>query len=296
MAEQDFLAALQGLSSKMDSFNNNLGAIQITPFDGNPKEFRRWIKAVEKHAALESVPLNRIKFIAFKTSKDAVSDFIQRYLKNDPNIAWDDLKQELAIRFAEISDPQHAFMVLKTVKQKKDENVQIFAERLLSLAEQAYEGAAAAVVTEGQLVGFFIDGLYSDRLKLKVMRDNPPNMQAAINSARAEYNLQQRFQLRTGRNVFVQDSNVNEPMDIEHYRYKRSRNEYVRPMRQGQTDRRKFPSRQVHEVQKPRPKSEITCWACNRKGHYSSECPHKNQSGRQNTSTAYAVDEMETLN
>jgi hypothetical protein len=94
--------------------------------------------------------------------------------------------------------------------------VQIYAERLLSLAEQAYESTQDARVTEGQLIGFFTDGLYSDRMKLKVMRDAPRTLQEAINSARAESNLQIRFQLRTGRNYFAPTSNRGEPMEVDH--------------------------------------------------------------------------------
>jgi hypothetical protein len=69
-----------------------------------------------------------------------VSDFIQRYLKADQRVDWDTLKAELAKRFADISDAQNAFMLLRQVKQGRNENVQIYAERLLSLAEQAYDG------------------------------------------------------------------------------------------------------------------------------------------------------------
>lgn len=73
----------------------------------------------------------------------------------------------------------------------------------------------------GSFIGFFIDRLYFDRLKLKVMRDNPRTMQETINSARAEHNLQQRFQLRTGRTYFAPPSNTGKPMEINHYRQKK---------------------------------------------------------------------------
>lgn len=53
-----------------------------------------------------------------------------------------------------------------------------------------------------QLVGAFADGLVSDRLRLKVMRDNQATVQEAINTARGEKNLFKRFNLRTGRDIF----------------------------------------------------------------------------------------------
>lgn len=93
-----------------------------------------------------------------------------------------------------MTDAQHAFMLLKRVKQENNENVQIYAERLFSLDEQAHG------VTEIQLVGYFIDGLNSDRL---------------------QFNLQQRFQLRTGQNHFAPCNDSGEPMEIDHYRVRR---------------------------------------------------------------------------
>jgi hypothetical protein len=170
---------------------------------------------------LEGIPMEKVIYLAFKTSTGAVSDFIQRYLKVNPRAEWGALKAELAKRFADISDAQHAFMLLRQVKQERNENVQVYVERLLSLAEQAFEDAQDARVTEGQLIGFFTDGLYSDRLKIKVMRDDPKTLQEAINSARDEFKLQQRFQLRMGRHYFAPFSNVGDPMEVDHYRYQR---------------------------------------------------------------------------
>lgn len=45
------------------------------------------------------------------------------------------------------------------------------------------------------------------------MRDDPKTLQEAINSARAEFILQLRFQLRTVRNYFAPTSNVGEPLE-----------------------------------------------------------------------------------
>ena len=57
-------------------------------------------------------------------------------------------------------------------RQIKNESVQVYAERLHVLANDAFVKVDKAVV-ESQLVGFFIDGLYHDVLHMKVMRENP---------------------------------------------------------------------------------------------------------------------------
>ena len=48
-----------------------------------------------------------------------------------------------------------------------------------------------------QLVGFFIDGLAHDYLKMKVMRENPVEFECAVGIATEEQNLRQKFALRT---------------------------------------------------------------------------------------------------
>ena len=99
-----------------------------------------------------------------------------------------------------------------------DENVQLYAERLLSLAEEAFTGQNDRVAgIERQLVGFFVDGLVHDYLKMRVMRENPARLQAAVASAMSEQNLRKRFNLRIGR---MTDSNVChiKSMKIDHLR------------------------------------------------------------------------------
>lgn len=65
-------------------------------------------------------------------------------MTGDPNVIWDVLKGELSVRFADITDAQYAFILLRHVKQEQSENVQIYAERLLSLVVKAYAGQQEA--------------------------------------------------------------------------------------------------------------------------------------------------------
>ena len=67
----------------------------------------------------------------------------------------------------------------------KSETVQVYSEKLYALANDAFATVDKGVV-ESQLVGFFIDGLFHDYLRMKVMRENPKTFQAAVQSALAE--------------------------------------------------------------------------------------------------------------
>ena len=86
--------------------------------------------------------------VVYQSSRGSVSDFIQRYLHDNVGNIWGQLKPEVASRFAEISDPHYAFVLLQKNKQKPEENVQLYAERLLSLADEAFTyqyGGVAAI-------------------------------------------------------------------------------------------------------------------------------------------------------
>ena len=95
--------------------------------------------------------------------------------------------------------------MLRKVKQKFQETVHAYAERLLALGED------------------FIDGLYRDGMKLEVMRDNPDTLNAAVTIASREQNLQKRFQLRLNQSKNEQAVSGNQgqmPMKVDHARNK----------------------------------------------------------------------------
>lgn len=88
------------------------------------------------------------------------------------------------------------------------------------------------------------------------MRDNPNTMTAPINSARQEFALQQRFQLRTGRDYFAPQSFRGKPMEIDHYRPKRDK----RPF--GGTKPPSRPKHQKVSAVEVRYNKEIVCQNC----------------------------------
>ena len=136
-----------------------------------------------------------------------------------PENSWEQLKSELNVRFAEVNDSHHAFTMFSKARQVQNESVQLYAERLYALTNDAFAKVDKAVV-ESQLVGFFIDRLYNDFLHMKVMRENPKTFQTAVQSALAEQNLQKRFQVRSYSHD-TQRGRTEEPMEIDHIRPQR---------------------------------------------------------------------------
>ena len=71
----------------------------VPKFDGSPKPYSEWIRAVEKYATLIGANFDaRKKLIAFQSALGAVSSFIQRYMIANPDGSWAKLKTQPAFR------------------------------------------------------------------------------------------------------------------------------------------------------------------------------------------------------
>ena len=279
------------LANQMAHLTSAIGAHGISqfipPFEGDPSKFKQWIKGIEKYALLTKQTDERMMYVAYEAARGGVSDFISRLI-NVQGQTWANLKAELTTRFAEISDHMQAFSLLKKIKQGPSENVQLFAERLLALARDAFQGQDGKnVAVERQLIGFFfVDGLHHDYLRMKVMRDNPDNFQHAVRAALNEQNLRKLFQIRSGREYGTfrrhDESQAEEPMDVDHYRpprrcFKCNKKGHVAANCRSNyglwTNRVNVvntPQKQYNS--RPYPKSDIVCWYCGKKGHARRNC------------------------
>ena len=276
---QTFSNQITGLTNQLSNATNSIGSISssliVPSYSGDPKEFQNWIKTIEKQALLDNLSDEGIKRLTFRSSREAVSDFIQRFLHDYPQENWARLKQELTARFCDVTDQMHAFTLLRNVRQKVGENVQIYAERLLTLGKDSFPPDTDRQTVERQLIGFFVDGLLQDSLKMKLMRDNPNTFQAAVNTALQEQNLRRRFNLRTNQGETLGRRDV--PMEVDHMRHSRH------PRHQGTGDRSNHyrKAQHIHAVNqrnavnqsnRPHNKTGVICYNCGRQGHYKREC------------------------
>ena len=53
------------------------------------------------------------KLIAFQTSGDAVSGFIQRYIQANPKNTWEQIKIQLNVRFSDMTNAQNGSIIVK---------------------------------------------------------------------------------------------------------------------------------------------------------------------------------------
>ena len=176
----------------------------VRSFEGDPSQFKDWVKEIEKYAHMARLDSTDIPRIVLMTCMGTVGDFVKRYLEEIESKGklpdWSDLKRLMHKRYAEITDNQRALTELRKIKQAPEESVQFYSERLLRLAEDAYTAPfdeKEYAFIQKQLVDIFCDGLIYDYLRMKVLRCDPKSYEEAVEIAMKEQNLRKRFNLRS---------------------------------------------------------------------------------------------------
>ena len=253
--------------------NNNEGKIpfNIKVFEGNPADFEVWLKQIEKHSFLFNCNDRKKQLVAYQTSTGLVSDYIKRYLESDAHDkTWANLKENLQSRFSPILDWPKAFERLVNTKQKKDEDVQFFAERLLSLSEKAYPEKNEAInhIIESQLLSIFLRGLSDGNDRAQIERNNPGTFEEAYQIALREQGIMYRCATRDKSRPDRLNMNTGrreQPMEIDHARQRH----YPGNFRRNDDHRQRNAERRTDGRTE---RKELRCWGCNG-AHKLANCP-----------------------
>ena len=215
----------------------------IATYKGDVKDYRRWVKDVERHVqAIGGGDANR-RTVAVQTSTGVVADFLFRYRNDHPGATWAAIKDELAAQFSDGHDAGLAQQQMRKLKRGQGESATAYAERILEKATEAFPGHDLEEdLIVSQLIDVFIDGLRDPLPCKRILRENPATFATAVDIAVGEARLNAKI---FGRNVGFPPS-VPAPQ------------------------RRKEEAMEVEAVGAQQPRG--VCYACGQGGHFACDC------------------------
>ena len=153
------------------------GLGQIPIFDGTKKVlFKTWMKSIKKYGKLNSFSDEDYKGVAHLKSEGLVSDMIGRLLE-DGNLTFEQLETNLKDKFSETADPHAAYTLLTKTKQQKNENLVLYGERILTLAEDSFPEGTDSPAVQRQIINVFIDGLSDVAIQRKCKKSDNKTFQ-----------------------------------------------------------------------------------------------------------------------
>ena len=245
----------------------------VTPYKGETKDFKRWVRDIERHVrAIAGNDESRIS-VATQTSQGIVAYFLFRYRNDHGHFTWQELKDELSNRFGDIVDASTALTQLRRMKQNSGESVTVFAERILDKASDAYpEEPLDEPLISRQLVDIYVDGLQEPFVARKIMRDDPQNFQAAVNLAVKETRLTKKFALRK-RLPGESSSQRHTPMEVDSLEQNPSINKGVAQLQSHDCPVKNHMGRYEPRWENfHRPAFRGQCFTCGSYGHMAREC------------------------
>ena len=192
----------QGLSNQIKQFS----------VEGNSRNFRTWIRDMQKVGVTLNNDDERMKILTIMTLKGPAEEFVSRQLRQNPQMMWANLLTAMKNRFADLSDAQFPRLKFKRVKQNAGESIQNFSERIVDLAEEAFVTADLTdPLIQQQLKDVFIDRIQNDHIACKLIGEQPVTLDRAVQIATNEQITNRTFDLRRGEELMEVDRGQCQP-------------------------------------------------------------------------------------
>jgi hypothetical protein len=111
-------------------------------FDGTNKEkCRDYIADLESFAKLNALDSKETIKLALAKARGTAAVIINRQIKENPTIKWDELKAAIRTYYLPEESKQHAYMQLTQVEQREGELMLEYGNRVLRIQELMTEGS-----------------------------------------------------------------------------------------------------------------------------------------------------------
>ena len=206
---------MQNLSRQLTT-NDTASLIPVFS-GGSAKQFREWIKTLDRIYIDHENDHKLMSQLIFKTTRDLAADFYADLKRDAENpLTWPEIRDAFYARFSNYVDAQIAQQTLKNLKQERKQDLHCYAQKIMETAREAYtpdELNNPLVIRE--IKNIFIDGLRQKKTAQILIQEDVPTLQAALARAIRQELLHQTFQLRQV-NTFDNDRNDIINMEVDH--------------------------------------------------------------------------------
>ena len=191
---------------EMELTANNLPS-KVRQFTGEShKQFRQWLKDMDRVGDHVRHDLERMKRLTIDTLKGHAAEYFHRFLRERPNPTWEEIKEIMCGRYYDLADREYAKQQLKTVKQHSGEAIQHYADRLQELADQVYSSEELEhPLVHATLKDQFVAGVRDDSVARQLLKHRPQTLAHAVELAMQVSQTSKLFQLMRSNE---------EPMDV----------------------------------------------------------------------------------
>lgn len=176
-------------------------AEQVRKFNGEgQKRFKDWLKDITRVTTAVNADAARVRTLCLQTVTGPAADYLTRYISNNQQATWAQIRQSMAAVYADEADADIALQKLRRLKQSNGESLQNFAERILSLAEDAFVGQNQNnPLIQRELIETLKNGVKADSIARKLIREAPAQFDNAVQIAMTEQQRARSFEVRRGR-------------------------------------------------------------------------------------------------
>ena len=258
---------------------------QYNPDEMGSKEF---LKRFERYCDANQITTDaRKKAVAVMCMKGAAESWLYREMEDaDEPGTWEEFKQALTARFELPGQDIAALQLLETIKQKDGESVEDYADRFKKVAQQIKD--ATLFPARAKIAKFLTNLHYEIKNRMSSRSVGADStMESVIMEAKVQESHLKEYwdEKKKQRERRSNDSSKRNDNSHNNNNYDRRRNQYGG--RNGNSPA-PTPSGGGNNTNSERKDiSEVTCYSCNQRGHYSTKCPNRaNNTNASSSATA----------